>query len=748
MFPLKHTEVKARVSGNVSRVEVTQSFENPYDQPLEAIYVFPLPDKAAVDEMEIRLGERVIRGEIKRREEAQALYEQARRQGRTAGLLAQERDNIFTQSLANLKPGEQIQVTLRYSESLAFEGGHYEFVLPMVVGPRYIPGQPIVSSGRGFAPDTDQVPDGSRITPPVLPPGSRSGHEIGVSLQIDAGVPLGDIRSPSHRLRVQQQGNTASISLSPDDTIANKDLIVRYQVSQRQAQATVLTGKLTGGEAQGGHFAAYLLPALQYAPDQVLPKDLVFLVDTSGSMRGLPLSKCQDLMRQFIAGMNPEDSFWLLDFSEKTSQLAPAALPNTAANRQKALNYLNNLQPGGGTNMLEGIRTALNLPPQRPGRVRQIVLLTDGYIGNEREILSEIQQQLSPGDRVFSFGVGSSVNRYLLDRAAEVGRGAVQYLRPDQPSTLPVRQFFNQINNPVLTNLEVAWQGSGAAPEIYPAQLPDLFANQPLVLYGRKADAGSGELVITGTGPKGARFRQTVPVTFAGQSNAAIAQLWGRARIKDLMNQMFGAETAAGIDAVTRTALQYHLLSQYTAFIAVSEEVRVNPDGSRRTVQVPVELPEGVSYEGVFGSADSSRPTSFSGAGGRARATSAGPMPPASPSLPPRRPQAEAAAGSQTLRLRLSASPNLDRAWLESLEVYLSGQNLPLKGVGDLVLELRLTSQGRLVPEPILRVDEGSTLRDPALLSAVQQAIRRWGATAQPVVPGSRTVRLTLRVGA
>jgi Ca-activated chloride channel family protein len=603
-FPLKHTNVDAKVDGNIARVAVTQTFENPFDKPLEAVYVFPLPDEAAVDDMEIKIGDRVIKGEIKRREEAQEIYEQARAEGRTAGLLEQERANIFTQSLANIRPGEQIDVTIYYTNSLEFEEGNYEFVFPMVVGPRYIPGDPIGKSPAvvppgvtSSLPDTTQVPDASRITPPVIKPGMRSGHDINVKLSIDAGVAIQKVGSTSHQIKMSRDGQVVKLSLAPEDTIPNKDLIIRYQVASNQPQTTVLATKTE----QGGHFATYLIPAIEYQSEEIVPKDVVFLMDTSGSQSGDPLRKSQELMRRFVNGLNPDDTFTIIDFSDTTHQLSAVPLANTNGNRQKAISYINKLDANGGTELLNGINAVLSFPSPTDGRVRSIVLITDGYIGNDVEILAVVQERLEPGNRLYSFGVGSSVNRYLLDRLAEVGRGTTQVVRQDENTNLAVEKFFQQINNPVLTNIKVEWQGAGPAPEIYPQAAPDLFANQPLVLFGRKKDRISGTLKITGTMAGNKRYEKVIPVGFNRDDKGAIAQLWGRARIKDLMNQMFSGETTTLVESATNTALNYNLLSKYTAFVAVSEEVRVNPDGTTQRVQVPVELPEGVSFEGIFG---------------------------------------------------------------------------------------------------------------------------------------------------
>ncbi|NEO42689.1 MAG: after-VIT domain-containing protein [Moorea sp. SIO4A3] len=653
VFPLKHTEVYAKITGHLSRVEVTQTFENPFSEPLEAVYIFPLPDEAAVDEMEIKLSDRIIEGNIKKREEAQTIYEQACSQGRTAGLLEQERDNIFTQSLAHIKPGEQIEVTIRYTDQLQFQGGNYEFVFPMVVGPRFIPGTPIDESG-----DTDFVPDASRITPPLIPPDMRSGHDIGVTVEIDAGVAITEVYSTSHQINIEQQGQILRVKLSQEDTIPNKDLILRYGIAKEQTQTTVLTH----ADQRGNHFAVYLIPALDYSTDEIVPKDVVFLIDTSGSQMGDPLLKSQELMRRFINGLNPKDTFTIIDISDTATQLSTKPLSNTPQNCRKAINYINQLKANGGTYLLKGIRNLLNLPAAPEGRLRSIVLLSDGYISNENQVLAEVQQQLKPGNRIYSFGVGSSPNRFLLNRLAEIGRGIARMVRQDEPTEAVAEQFFRQINNPVLTNIHVTWEGPGEA-IIYPNPTPDLFTQQPLVICGRislspefqaeqlqvsklkvkglennQPDSNAtadrvawptalelstkqhstltpnqpwpkgyatrtiptGTLRITGTRADGSYYEKRFNLNFDQADNPAIAQLWGRARIKHLMQQMLSCETKAGVEAVTATALSYQLLCQYTAFVAVSDQVTVAGESHLISMQVPVTIPEGVNWEGMI----------------------------------------------------------------------------------------------------------------------------------------------------
>jgi Ca-activated chloride channel homolog len=735
IFPLKHTEVGAKIAGNVARVEVIQSFQNSFTKPLEAVYVFPLPDELAVDEMEIKIGEKIIKGSIKKREEAQQIYEQAKQEGRTAGLLEQERDNIFTQSLANILPGEQIDVTIRYTDSLKFDAGSYEFVFPMVVGPRYIPGElipPLDKEG-----DTDLVPDASHITPPVLLPGMRSGHDINVTVEIDAGVVVTEIHSPSHQLQIEHVGQIARIKLGVEDTIANKDFILRYQVAGNETQSTLLTH----ADSRGGHFAVYLIPALEYQQSQIVPKDVVFLVDTSGSQSGEPLQQCQNLMRRFINGLNTDDTFTILDFSDKVRQLSKVPLKNTSENRNLAINYINKLKACGATEMLGGITAAINFPAPI-GRLRTIVLLSDGYIGNETDILAEVQSQLKPGNRLFSFGAGSSVNRYLLNRIAEIGRGVSYIIRHDEKTDEVTEKFFRQINNPVLMNIQVTWEGEGEAPLIYPAEPPDLFAEQPLVLFGRQQDGANGNIRISGNTVNG-NYEKVFPVKFTS-GNPAVAQLWARARIKNLTNEMFAYETTAGVEAVTDVALTYKLLSKYTAFVAVSEEVRVNSNGESIKVEVPVEMPEGVNYETTIGEYERCISRAMPAGGMYAFAAPS----PSATDMPDFLRKRSKVASSQAytaferreyFQITVVNITGLEDAVARELTNYLQSQDISDGYSGQIVIELQL-NKGRV---QLVSFDEdASTLKAVKILAAIRRLLSSWRVSK----PVSATARITLDI--
>lgn len=757
VFPLKQTQVKAKISGNVSQVEVSQTFENPFKEPLEAIYVFPLPDQAAVDQMVIKIGDRTIKSKIETREDAKEIYQRAKAQGRTTALLEQERDNIFTQSVANIQPGEQISVTIRYIDQLKFEGGNYEFVFPMVVGPRYIPGQ-LINKNQ---PNTDQVPDADRITSPIIDRETKSPHKIQVDVEIDAGVAIENVRSTSHKIITQQQGNRIFVSLDQSDQIPNKDLILRYQISGENTRASVLTEV----DQQGGHFAAYLLPAISYNPNQIIAKDVIFLMDTSGSQEGEPLKKSQELMKRFIQGLNSEDTFNIIDFANTTNTLSETPLENTAANRQKALNYINQLEANGGTELLNGIQTVMKFPSPPTGRLRSIVLLTDGYIGNDQEIIAEVQNKLKPGNRLYAFGVGSSVNLFLLNRLGEIGRGTTQIVRQDEPTETVVETFFKQINNPILTDMEITWQGEGLKPEIYPISLSDLFDNQPLVLFGRKLDRRNGLLKITGITAKGDRYEQTLPVNFPEinnneSGNIAIAKLWGRARIKDLMNQMFSGETKSGVEGVTRTALSYQLLSEYTAFIAVSEEVRVDPNGTRQTVEVPLELPQGVSYDGIFGTPKpaqlpSSAPINFgptrSASGynnyGGQRSPEIAPPPPPIWGINPEPTNINAVGNSPVKITVVEVAGISDRTLINDLNRYLQGLNLANEINGKVTFEI-IIDQGNVQRAIFDDLDSDLDLENNLKQALIIDQIRRSLLTWQPSNPVSGKLKITLELKA
>jgi Ca-activated chloride channel family protein len=604
-FPLKHTDVSIQVSGPLARIQVTQQFENPYPDKIEAVYTFPLPQHAAVDAMTLIVGDRMVKGTIKKREEARAMYEAAKRRGNVAGLLEQERPNIFTQSVANILPGEKIAVTISYVETLSYDGGLYSVVFPMVVGPRYIPGQPISTVpplGGGWAYATDQVPDASHITPPVLKPGTRSGHDLSLAVKIDAGVPIQRIESRTHDIEMTQATSSqADIHLKQSSTIPNKDFILTYAVAGDDIHDAVLTHR----NGKDGFFTLLLQPPDQVKTDEVTPKELVFVLDTSGSMSGFPIEKAKETMRLAIDGLNPRDTFNLITFAGETHILFPEPVPATPANVRKAQAFLASRSGGGGTEMMKAIRAALE-PSDSQDHVRIVCFMTDGYIGNDMAILGEVQKH--PNARVFAFGIGSSVNRFLLDKMAEHGRGEVEYVALNDDGSSAARRFHERVQHPLLTDLSVDWDGLDVS-DVYPNQLPDLFSAKPLVLTGRYTTPGKGRIRLRGkvAGRSAVRNIAVDLPSFAPEHDV-LATLWARNKIADLMARDYEGVQAGKPrqnvrEAITQLGLDYRLLTPFTSFVAV-EELIITEGGQPRRIEVPVELPEGVSYEGIFGSAD------------------------------------------------------------------------------------------------------------------------------------------------
>jgi Ca-activated chloride channel family protein len=594
--PLKHTDVKAEISGFISRVVVTQQFENPFPEKIEAVYTFPLPQNAAVDDMTMTVGERTIRGKILPREEAQAVYEAAKSAGQVASLLDQERANIFTQSVANILPGEQVKITISYVETLSYVNGAYEFVFPMVVGPRYVPGAAKQGSqGKGFAPDTNQVPDASRITPRAAPAGMRSGHDISIELALDAGLIIDNLDSKTHPTDIQRpDAHSARLRLKDSATIPNKDFMLRYDVAGQAIQDALLTHR----SDKGGFFTLILQPPDRVTAQDVTPKELVFVLDTSGSMQGFPIEKAKETMKLALDSLYPSDTFNLITFAGDTRILFPKPVPATRANLNRAQAFLRASTGEGGTEMMTAIKAAL-APSDDQSHVRIVCFMTDGYVGNDMEIISEVQKHQNA--RVFSFGIGGSVNRYLLDKMADAGRGEVEYVGLDDDGSAAAKRFHERVRSPLLTDISIEWNNLPVA-DVYPQRIPDLFSAKPVVIKGRYTSAGRGTIRLKGK-MAGSDFVREIPVEFPETmaSHDVLASLWARARVDDLMGQdLNGAQSGTMRqdlkDTITQLGIEYRLMTQFTSFVAV-EEMVVTDGGKPRRVDVPVEVPEGVKGE-------------------------------------------------------------------------------------------------------------------------------------------------------
>ena len=578
--PLKHTDVKAEISGFISRVVVTQQFENPFKEKIEAVYTFPLSQNAAVDDMTMIVGERTVRGKILPRDEARNIYEAAKSSGQVASLLDQQRPNIFTQSVANILPGEQVKITISYVEILNYVNGAYEFVFPMVVGPRYIP--------RG-------VPDAARIKPRALPAGMRSGHDVSLDITLDAGLIIDDLSSKTHAVDIQRPDpHSARLRLKENSTIPNKDFILRYDVATQSIQDAVLTHR----SERGGYFTMILQPPERVTVADLTPKELVFVLDTSGSMQGFPIEKAKETMKLAFDSLNPSDTFNLITFAGDTNVLFPAPVPATRANLRKAEALLNSQNGDGGTEMMKAIDVALK-PSDDQSHVRIVCFMTDGYVGNEMEIIDAVQRH--PNARVFAFGIGSSVNRFLLDKIAEAGRGEVEYVGLNDDGSAAARRFHERVRNPLLTDISIDWNGLQVA-DVYPQRIPDLFSVKPVVVIGRYVGPGRATIRLKGK-LAGNDFVREIPIEFPETmaSHDVLAQLWARARVDDLMRQDWNGQQSGNMredlkDTITQLGIEYRLLTQFTSFVAI-EEMTVTDGGQPRRIDVPVEAPDGVATE-------------------------------------------------------------------------------------------------------------------------------------------------------
>src|SRR6266700_3050752 len=604
--PLKHTEVRGAISGFLARVTVTQIFENSASNAIEAVYTFPLPQDAAVDDMTIQVGGRTIRSVIKRREEARAIYEKAKATGHVAALLDQERPNIFSQAVANIMPGEQVSVTISYAETLQYQDGGYEFVFPMVVGPRYVPGQATGKQAGGWSPDTNKVPDASRITPNVALPGTRAGHDISLELAIDAGVPIQELRSTSHQIDVERTAmGFAKVKLQNEGEIPNKDFVLKYDVAGEQISDAVLSHWVPQGSADGGYFTLILQPPARVPESDITPKELVFVLDTSGSMSGFPIEKGKELISRALDELYPGDTFNVITFSGDTQILFPEPVFPTAENIRIAKNLLSGRHGGGGTEMMKAIRAALQ-PSDSQDHLRVVCFVTDGYVGNDMEIIGEVQKH--PNARVFAFGIGGAVNRFLLDSMAKYGRGEVEYVALNDDGSAAARRFHERVRNPLLTDISIDWNGMPVS-DVYPKNVPDLFSAKPVIVTGRYTGNGRGVIRLKGK-LSGRDFVREIPVDFSNSESRhdVLATLWARTRVDELMSRDFkGAQQGNMQDdvkqAIIQLGLDYRLMTQFTSFVAV-EEMIVTDGGKPRRIDVPVEVPEGVNRQAVYGQED------------------------------------------------------------------------------------------------------------------------------------------------
>ena len=598
--PLVHTDAAFDVRGLVAAATVTQQYANDTSAAIEAVYVFPLPHDAAVYDMEIRVGNRVIRSKIKEREEAKKVYEAAKSAGKRAALVEEERPNIFTASVANIMPGDHIDVRLRYVEPLRWEEGKMRLEFPMVVGPRYIPGtQAVGHAGTGWAKDTDAVPDASRITPIVRNPENRPGHDISVTVDLDPGFDAASVTSVSHAINVSRLADGRQhVELAGGATIPNKDFIleVRQGESPMPKAALFLSPEKESGEAN--FLLAAFPPTVQKT--ERMPVEMLYMIDVSGSMAGTSIEQARGALLQALDRLRPVDRFGILAFSSNYQEFSPEVLQATPDNVAAARRYVRHLEAGGGTEMLPAL-LHLMTKPQDPEHLRSIILLTDGDLGNEEAIFAALRQNLGNA-RLYTVGIGSEPNIFLASKMAQFGRGTFTHIADISEIQEQMARLFASIESPVLTDVKLTYEGVEVA-DVYPAHVPDLFMGQPLLIYGRIIKGRVGKVHLTaraGNEP----FETTIALnTGKATFHPGITTLWARQRVEDLMDHW--RESDENNRAEIRTsviahAIQYKLVTRFTSLVAV-EEVVVNPGGQMNTAPVPTELPAGMQMDKVFG---------------------------------------------------------------------------------------------------------------------------------------------------
>jgi Ca-activated chloride channel family protein len=597
---LLHTDATLDVRGLVAAATVTQQYVNSSATPIETVYIFPLPHDAAVYDLEIRIGKRVIRSEIHEREEAKRIYTAAKSDGKRAALLEQERPNIFTTSVANIMPNDSIQVRLRYVEPLRWEDGRIRLVFPMVVGPRYIPGTETVGqTGTGWACNTNSVPDASRVTPLVRSPESRSGHDISLSVDLDPGFAAAAVNSVSHPVKVRRFADGRQhVELATMATLANKDFVLELQ----QAQGTEPTTALflsRGNDSMETHFLLTAFPPLT-PPSERTPVEMLYMIDVSGSMTGTSIEQAREALLQAFDRLRPTDRFGILAFSSSYQEFSSAALPATPENLEAARDYVRRLQAGGGTEMLPALLRLMR-KPQLPGYLRHIVLLTDGDLGNEEQIFAAMRQDLGNA-RLYTIAIGSAPNLFLATKMAQFGRGTFTHIADINEVQTQMTRLFETIESPVLTDVKLTFEGVEVA-DLYPERAPDLFLRQPLLIYGRISRGSVGTLRLTARAGN-ETYETTIPFDASKATfHAGITTLWARQRVEELMDKWRESDESGQAEirgGIVAHAIRYRLVTRFTSFVAV-EQVVANPGGQSNSVAVRTELPEGWKMEGVFG---------------------------------------------------------------------------------------------------------------------------------------------------
>ncbi|MCO6429921.1 MAG: VWA domain-containing protein [Deltaproteobacteria bacterium] len=581
-LPLKSTSVRATVAGVIADVTVTQRYTNEGKKPIEAIYVFPGSTNAAVHALTMSVGERVIKAKIAEKQKARESYERAKKEGKSASLLEQHRPNVFQMNVANILPGDEIKVELSYSELLIPSEGKYEFMYPTVVGPRY-----------SNQPKSDAPPEDKFVESPYLPQGNKPTYSFELFLEIIGAMPLHEIISPSHRVSITYPDPNSADIMLPAGSEGDRDFVLNFSYEGGQIES----GALLYQGMEENFFLVMLEPPARPAPDQIVPREYIFVVDISGSMHGFPLMVSKGLLVELIKRLRPEDKFNVLLFAGGQALLSEKSLAATSDNVQRAVALIDNQQAGGGTELLPALKQALTLPEEE-GTSRSIVVITDGYVNVEREAFDLIRENLGRAN-LFSFGIGSSVNRYLIDGMARAGMGEATVVLNLLGSKQAVEKFNKYIESPVLTDIRVEYDARSIY-DMEPLSVPDLFAEKPILLFGKWRGEKKGTITVSGKSA-GGTFERNIDLSKldADARLHGLKYLWARHKIASLSDYNRLQWRKEYQEQITYLGLKYNLLTEYTSFLAVDEVIRNKEQA--QTVKQPLPLPKGVSNMAVNG---------------------------------------------------------------------------------------------------------------------------------------------------
>ena len=579
-FPLKETKVTANINGVIADIYVNQTYTNEGQQPINANYVFPASTRAAVHGMKMEIGDKIVTAVIKEREEAKQEFEAAKNEGKSASLLEQQRPNVFTMSVANIMPGDNVHIELHYTELIVPTEGAYQFIFPTVAGPRYS------NQLKADAPETDRWVETPYLKDGKTPPGK---YEITVNLS--TGVPITDITSKLHKIDiVMDSESSARVTLSnPEEYAGNRDYILDYKLTGQEVNCGLM---LNSGDL-GNYFMLMVQPPERVITEDILPREYIFVLDVSGSMYGFPLDTAKELIKDLVTHLRETDSFNLILFSGASVRMSPTSVPATNSNINRAIELIDMQNGGGGTELAPALERAVAIPKQR-NVSRSVVVITDGYISSEKAIFDIITKNLG-NTNFFSFGIGDGVNRYLVDGVAKAGLGESFVVTEPLEAPSTADRFRTYIQSPVLTDMHVTYNGF----EVYdtvPENIPTLFAERPIVLFGKWRGEPEGSIQISGKTANGDYVRDIqVAEVKPLEANTAIGFLWARKKVETLMDFSPDQDELEAVKKeVTNIGLKYSMMTPYTSFVAVLDTIR-NTEKKGTDVNQPLPLPLNVS---------------------------------------------------------------------------------------------------------------------------------------------------------